>query len=234
MQGLRAAGFAEPATLLAMLAVFGYLSVGRRWPMGLSLVAGAWAGAALDGDVLPLRHLVEGAFTYLDPMLVITTAMLFMRLMADAGHLPALVGVVERRLGRLPWLLLPALMLFVMFPGMITGSSTASVLTAGAMAAPLLAGLGLAPERVGAFVAMGGVLGMVAPPINLPAMLIGGGIDLPYAGFGLPLAVAAFPLALAVAYGLGWPLLQRGRAGPPPASAPAGGGGRLARALAPL
>lgn len=228
-----AAGFAEPATLLVMLVVFGYLSVRRQWPMGLSLLAGAWAGAALAGDFFPLRHLVEGAFTYLDPMLVIATAMLFMRLMADAGHLPALVGYVERRLGGLPWLLLPALMLIVMFPGMITGSSTASILTAGAMAAPLLISLGLTPARVGAFVAMGGVLGMVAPPINLPAMLIGGGIDLPYAGFGLPLAVAAFPLALAVAYGLGWPLLRGSRAAAS-STLPKTGGGALVRALLPV
>lgn len=241
---LGVAWLAEPATLLTMLAAFVVLAVRRRWPIGLALVAGAWAGAAVNGELVPLRHLIEGAFTYLDPMLVIATAMLFMRLLTDAGHLPALVGAVERRLGAQPWALLPAVMLLTMFPGMITGSSTASILTAGAMAAPLLAGLGLPAERAGAFVAMGGVLGMVAPPINLPAMLIGGGIDLPYAGFGAPLALAAFPLALAVAYGLGWPLLRRrarwgGRSGRPVAaavgSATAGPGrGALGRALVPV
>ena len=68
-------------------------------------------------------------------------------------------------------------------------------------------GLGLAAERAAAIVAMGGILGMVAPPINIPAMLIGTGIDLPYVGFGAPLAVVAFPLALAIVYGLGWPLV---------------------------
>lgn len=211
LAGLLPAGWAEPVTLLLMLGVFGGLAAGRKWPLGLALVVGAWGGAALNGDLLPLRHLVEGAFSYLDPLLAIATAMLFMRLLADAGHLPALLSAVEQRLGRRPALLLPAVMLLVMFPGMVTGSSTASILTAGAMAAPLLVELGLAPERAGALVAMGGVLGMVAPPINIPAMLIGGGIDLPYAGFGLPLALAAFPLALAVAYGLGWPLLRRSR-----------------------
>jgi hypothetical protein len=56
---------------------------------------------------------------------------------------------------------------------------------------------------------MGSILGMVAPPVNIPAMLIGGGIDLPFVGFTGPLAVLAFPLALVLAYALGWPLVAR-------------------------
>ena len=62
-----------------------------------------------------------------------------------------------------------------------------------------MCGLGLARERPAAFVAMGGVLGMVAPPVNIPAMIIGTGIDLPYVGFAAPLALGAFPLALVIA-----------------------------------
>ncbi len=132
-------------------------------------------------------------------------------------------------------------MLIVMFPGMITGSSTASVLTTGTMAGSILVGLGLSRERAAAVVAMGGVLGMIAPPINIPAMIIGTGIDLPYVGFGAPLALASFPLALALVYALGWPVLGRKDAarevdrGAPPAGlagarvAP-GGGHRHGRA----
>lgn len=204
-----AAVWAEPVTLALMLAAFGLLVGKARWPLGLALGAAAWVGAALNGHPLPLRHLVEGAFAYLDPILVIGTAMIFMRALADAGALQAIGGAVERRFGGRPLVLLPLVMLIVMFPGMITGSSTASVLTTGAMATSLLGGLGLARERAAAFVAMGGVLGMVAPPINIPAMLIGGGIDLPYAGFAAPLALVSFPTALVLAYGLGRPLLAR-------------------------
>jgi GntP family gluconate:H+ symporter len=210
--------WAEPVTLLVMIACFGVLAVRGRWPVGVSLAAAAWAGAALNGDVFPVRHLVEGAFAYLDPILVIATATVFMRILADGGALPALGSAVERHLGRRPVLLLPVLMLMVMFPGMITGSSTASVLTTGAMAATILVGLGLPAESAAAFVAMGSILGMVAPPVNIPAMLIGGGIDLPYVGFIRPLALLAGPLALVCAYGLGWPLLgQRDRTVAPPA-----------------
>jgi hypothetical protein len=70
---------------------------------------------------------------------------------------------------------------------------------------------------------------MVAPPVNIPAMIIGGGIDLPYVGFAAPLAVGAFPLAAVLAYALGAPLFRSGRT---PASVPARGsapGGEGAR-----
>jgi GntP family gluconate:H+ symporter len=204
-----AGNWAEPLTFFLMLAAFGLLAVLARWPIGLALIAAAWAGAALNGALVPLRHLVEGAFSYLDPILVIATAMIFMRILADGGALGAIGAAVERRFGARPLLLLPLLMLIVMFPGMITGSSTASVLTTGALVVSILVGLGLSRARAAAIIAMGGVLGMVAPPVNIPAMIIATGIDLPYSGFDLPLALASFPLALIVVYGLAWPGLRR-------------------------
>ncbi len=211
---------AEPFSLLLMLAVFAVLLAKARWPIGVALVTAAWAGAAANGEWLPLRHLVEGASSYLDALLVIATAMMFMRALADAGALDALAAAVERRFGGTPAALLPIVMLIVMFPGMMTGSSTASVLTTGAMASRVLGGLGLRRERTAAFVAMGGVLGMIAPPINIPAMIIGAGIDLPYVGFAAPLALGAFPLAVVLAYALGAPLFRARAASPIRADTP--------------
>ena len=231
---------AEPASLALMLAVFALLLARVRWPIGVALAVAAWAGAAANGEWVPLRHLVEGASSYLDALMVIATAMLFMRALADAGALGALATAVERRFGRAPSVLLPVVMLIVMFPGMMTGSSTASVLTTGSMAATVLGGLGLARERAAAFVAMGGVLGMIAPPVNIPAMIIGAGIDLPYVGFAAPLALGAFPLALLLSYTLGWPVLRApgARVGEPQRryAAPPGAGGDLPlwRALVPI
>jgi TRAP-type C4-dicarboxylate transport system permease large subunit len=202
-----AGGWAEPLTFVLMLASFGILVIARRWPIGLALLAGALVGAVLNGEYLPLRHLVEGAFSYLDPVLVIATAMILMRALTDGGALESLGKTVEARFRTKPVLLLALLMLIIMFPGMITGSSTASVLTTGAMAGSIIISLGLSRERTAAIVAMGGVLGMVAPPVNIPAMIIGGGVDIPYAGFDGPLALASFPLAMVVLYSLAWPVL---------------------------
>jgi TRAP-type C4-dicarboxylate transport system permease large subunit len=91
-----------------------------------------------------------------------------------------------------------------MFPGMITGLSTAAVLPTGALAAPALILLGIPHITVAAMVAMSAIYGMIAPPINIPAMIIGGGVDMPYIGFELPLIFATFPLAFGVNIMLGY------------------------------
>ncbi len=194
--------WAEPLTFVLMLATFGLLAVFGRWPIGLALLIAAWAGAAANGAYLPLRHLVEGAFSYLDPILVIATAMIFMRILADGGALRALDTAVERRFGGRPLVLLPLLMLIIMFPGMITGSSTASVLTTGAMVASTLCGLGLPPARAAAIIAMGGVLGILCGVgAFIQVMTLTGG-----RGWLVSLITAAPPRAVFAAAGTSIPL----------------------------
>ena len=83
-----------------------------------------------------------------------------------------------------------------MFPGMITGSSTASVLTAGSIVAPILMLIGIPMIETATIIALGGILGMIAPPVNVPAMIIGGGIDMPYVGFTIPLLLLTVPVAI--------------------------------------
>jgi hypothetical protein len=45
---------------------------------------------------------------------------------------------------------------------------------------------------------MGGILGMIAPPVNILIMIMGGGVDMPYVGVTLPLLVLVVPLALLI------------------------------------
>jgi TRAP-type C4-dicarboxylate transport system permease large subunit len=56
--------------------------------------------------------------------------------------------------------------------------------------------LGVPREKAGAVIAMSALFGMVAPPVNIPALIIGAGVDLPYVGFDLPLLAFTIPLAL--------------------------------------
>jgi TRAP-type C4-dicarboxylate transport system permease large subunit len=100
-------------------------------------------------------------------------------------------------------------MFLVMLPGMLTGSSTACCLTTGALVAPVLIRLGVPSKKAAAFIAIGAVLGMIAPPINIPVMIIGGGIDMPYVGFALPLLLATVPLALVAVAILAYPWLRK-------------------------
>ncbi|HOX12287.1 MAG TPA: TRAP transporter large permease subunit [Spirochaetia bacterium] len=195
----------ELVIFLAMVGVFAAGCFAAKLPVSLSMLLAACAGLLVSGNGLPVRHLVEGTFGYVDTILVIATAMVFMRTVQESGALEALNAVILRRFRTVPALLLPLLMLVAMFPGMITGSSSASVLTAGAVVAPVLILLGLPAPVTGAFIAMAGILGMIAPPVNIPAMIIGGGIDMPYVGFEVPLALLTFPLAVLFSLWFGLP-----------------------------
>jgi len=88
------------------------------------------------------------------------------------------------------------LMLMIMFPGMITGSSTAAVLSSGSIVAPILLLMGIPAPQTGAILAIGAIMGMAAPPVNIPAMLIAGGVDMPYIGFEGPLFFMTIPGAI--------------------------------------
>jgi len=94
--------------------------------------------------------------------------------------------------------------LIIMFPGMITGSCTSSVLSTGVMMIPVLLKMNMPKETVGAIVAMAAVYGMIAPPVNIIVMIIGGGIDMPYIGFDLLLLYMTVPLAILTTLYLGY------------------------------
>lgn len=192
-----------------MVAVFVGLSFWRRRPIGISLMFGALIGGIVGGYGIPIRHMVEGAFTYFDPMIIIFTAMFFMRVIDDNGALKALANLIIARFGNRPALMLLLVTLFIMFPAMLTGITTTSVLTTGALIAPTLIALGMPRVTTGAMIAMISIMGMFAPPINLLVMLIGQGVDMPYIGFAGPLAFVAFPLAVLVAFTLGYPCLKK-------------------------
>ncbi len=193
----------EGIIFLVMLGVFLVGNFMLKLPVSLSMVAGAVAGALAAGTGIPLRHLVEGTFVYLDTVLIIAMAMVFMTVVQASGMLDALAEVIVSRFYRVPAVMLVLLMLIVMFPGMVTGSSTASVLSAGAIVAPILLMMGIPAPVSGAFLAIGAILGMAAPPVNIPAMLITGGVDMPYIGFEGPLFALTITGGVAAALLLG-------------------------------
>ena len=184
--------------LIAFLVMVGVFLLGCflcKLPVSLSMVLASVAGAIAGGQGLALRHLVEGMFAYVDTIMVIATAMIFMKVIQESGALDAIASLIIQRFHKVPALMLIFIMVIIMFPGMITGSSTASVLSAGSIMAPVLMIMGVPVLETACILALGGVLGMIAPPTNIPAMIIGAGIDIPYSGFGLPLTMLTFPLA---------------------------------------
>ena len=193
----------ELLIFVAMMAVFIGAMMLLKMPTSICMLLSALTGALLAGEGVPLRHLAEGTFSYLSTIIVIATAMIFMRVIQDSGALDAICSSVVQRFSKKPALLLICLMFIVMFPGMITGSSTAAVLSAGSIVAPILMILGIPPVQTAVIISLGAILGKVAPPVNIAAMVIGAGADVPYVGFEGPLLLLTVPLAIGIVLALG-------------------------------
>ncbi|MDY0392463.1 MAG: TRAP transporter large permease subunit [Candidatus Bipolaricaulis sp.] len=201
--------FPEAWILVAMVGTFLLTVFLFRQPVAVSLAAGAVVGAIVAGQGFPLRHFVEGTFVYLDTILIISCAMLFMRGIQASGLLETVAHYLVLAFRNWPTVLLVVMTVFAMSAGMVTGSSTAAVLTTGAIAAQVFASMGLNKARVGALIAMAGLLGMIAPPVSIPVMIIGGGVDMPYEGFNLPLLLLTVPTAILCSLWIGWKGIRR-------------------------
>lgn len=186
----------ELILFVVMVAVFITGCFKFKLPVSISLVISSVIGMVISGNGFSIRHLVEGTFGYLDTILVIAAAMIFMKVIQESGALDALSALIIEKFHKKPAILLIFLMFIVMFPGMITGSSTAAVLSAGSIVAPVLIMMGIPLVETAAIIALGGMMGMIAPPVNVPAMIIGGGIDMPYVGFEIPLLLLTVPIAI--------------------------------------
>ncbi len=167
-----------------------------RLTVAISLVSASVLGMLISGVGFDVRHLVEGMFGYLDTIMVIACAMIFMKLLQDAGTMEAFRNHTIKIFHKHPNWMIFFMSVIAMFPGMITGSSTAAVLSGGGLVAPVMIAMGIPVVNVGALIAFAGILGMLAPPVNIPVMILGGGVDLPYVGFALPLLALSVPLLI--------------------------------------
>lgn len=193
-----------------MVGVFAFGAFKLKLPISIAMAVASVVGAMAGGFGFPVRHLVEGMFGYLDTVLIIACAMIFMKSVQGSGLLDSMAAWTVRRFRGYPVLLCGAMTMLIMLPGMITGSSTAGCLTTGALVAPVLVSMGVPRPKAAAAIAMGAIYGMIAPPIDIPVMIIGGGIDMPYVGFALPLLMATLPLALLSSLWLLFPHLKGG------------------------
>ena len=194
---------------IVMVGVFALASFTFKQPIAVALAIAALAGALVSGNGVPVDQLIEGSFGYLDTILIIFAAMIFMKTVQHIGLMESAAAWMIRKFRRLPFQLTMGMTGLLMLPGMITGSSSAAVLTSGAIVTPALLKLGVPPVKAAAAIAMAAIYGMTAPPINIPAMIIGGGIDMPYVGFAIPLLICTVPLAIFTGMLLIFPSLKR-------------------------
>ena len=190
-------------TLAAMVATFGLSSWRLRSPE-LAMVITALVGAVVAGLGFPAHLLVEGTFTFLDLAFIFITACVFMNSYSEVGAMNALVRALVTRLHRQKWLLLLVLALLMLVPGALTGAGVVSVLVVGGLVAAVLRLMGLSEQRTAAFVFMLGILSAVAPPINVWAMLMAAGANMPYVGFDLVLLAPVLVITVFTVLYLGW------------------------------
>lgn len=186
----------ELIILLLMLASFAISVFVLKMPAGVSLILAAVVGGLVDGHGIPVRQLVEGGFGFMEAIMIIATAMIFMKIMESSGVLALISLWIIKTFYKKPSILIIVIVLFVMFPGMLTGLSSTCVLTTGILVAPVLLAIGIPRLATGSLIAMAAVFGEVAPPISIPVMIIGGGVDMPYIGFTIPLLLVSLPAAL--------------------------------------
>ena len=186
----------HPAWLfVAALAALG-VALRLRATLPIGLIAASIIAALLAGFGIPLRHLVEGGFGFINLILALFAGAFFGQAMLQAGAAEGLAQRVNRALGerKLPVLLAAGTLLFV--AGMFVGVAGVAVLATGVFVVPMLRRLGLDGSRIAAFIAVVATCGMIAPPLNTPAMAIADGVNMPYVAFALPLLVLSVPPAL--------------------------------------
>lgn len=156
-----------------------------------SAVAGGLSGAVVGKPPISqlARHLVEGSFTYLDVILVFTTATIFMAIISESGGVNYVVRGTIKIFFNKRIIALILLMIIILIPGALTGAGSVSLLVVGAPIAIALGYLGISKKRVAAILFIVAGLSAAAPPVNIWAMILCAGTAIPYVGFELPLGI---------------------------------------------
>lgn len=191
------------ALILAIMVAAYIVARALKVSTELSLFAAALAGALAGGNGIPARHIVEGAFTYFDIVLIFVAATLFMNLLKESGGAAFAVRAIIRRFHRRKGPLFILLALLLLVPGALTGAGSVTVLILGGMVATVLGTMDIPGPKVAAIIFIIAGLSAAAPPVNLWAMLTAAGINMPYVGFFLPLLVPCVLLALVTIFILG-------------------------------
>ncbi|MFZ2331321.1 MAG: C4-dicarboxylate ABC transporter [Atribacterota bacterium] len=196
--------FTHAGMILVVIAVAFAVARLLKLSIELSMFVAAIAGALAHGAGIPIRHIVDGAFTYFDVCLIFITATFFMNLLKEAGGIVYIIRSIittfhDRRL-----ICLFLLTLVLLIPGALTGSGAVTVLVAGTLVGTVLFYMGISETRVAAIIFLCAAMSAAAPPINLWAMMAAAGSNMPYVGFMRPLLIITVFGALLSMFILGW------------------------------
>jgi len=174
--------------------------------MFTAAVVGGLAGAFINTPPIGqlARHLIEGSFTYLDVILIFSTATIFMAIVSESGGVNYIVRGTIKSFYNKRIIALMLLMIIILIPGALTGAGSVSLLVVGAPVALALGYLGIPKKRVAAILFIVAGLSAAAPPVNIWAMITCAGTAIPYVGFELPLGIPVLLLGTFTVLVLGW------------------------------
>lgn len=175
----------------------------QKIPLAITLFVAVAASAVATG-FNPLRHLFEGPVWYIYINLVILCGMIFLTTMKAAGNLDCIAHDILTNFRTRPAIVLVLVMVLLFFPGMVTGVGTAAILSTGMVAVTILRVCGIPNVKIAAILAVVTTIGSAAPPVNLPAIIIASGINMPYEGFDRILWALTLPTGLFTMFWLGW------------------------------
>jgi hypothetical protein len=194
---------------LVMAAAYA-LAKWKKLSVEISMLAAAVAGGIVGAFTSTpqigqlARHLVEGSFTYLDVILVFSTATIFMAIVSESGGVNYVVRATIKHFYNVRIIALILLMVIVLIPGALTGAGSVSLLVVGAPVALALGYLGIEKKRAAAILFIVAGLSAAAPPVNIWAMILCAGTAIPYVGFELPLGIPVLILGTFTVLFLGW------------------------------
>ena len=192
--------------LVAMVAAFVISSLLLKSP-DISLAIAATVAVCFGcgfgwTDSLP-RVLVEGLFVNLDIALLFIAASIFVNIYSKTGAIDVVTRKIVSRVSN-KWILLAIMGVMMIIPGALTGAGSISIFVLGSMVTTVVSAMGLSKKKTTAFVFMFAIMSAAAPPVNLWAMMIASGCDIPYVGFDVPLLAPLAVCALFTIIFLGW------------------------------
>jgi TRAP-type C4-dicarboxylate transport system permease large subunit len=193
-------GIIFAVAVVAFVALYGYL----KWPMPIAFLVVAVISAILGGFGIPYRQLVEGEFGFINLAMVLFAGAFFGHMMRVSGAADAAAAGIVKWTGGRPWLVLLLVGAPIFVVGMFCGLSGVAVLSAGAFAVPALRRIGYDDVTAASFMAVIAVSGMIAPPINVPAMLLSDGVNMPWEGVAKALLLLSLPTALVGVAWIAW------------------------------
>ena len=196
--------FIHAGMILVVMAVAFAVARLLKLTIELSMFAAAIAGALAHGAGIPVRHIVDGAFTYYDVCLIFITATFFMNLFKEAGGVTYIIRSIITTFHKQRFVCLLLLALVLLVPGALTGSGAVTVLIMGTMVGSVLTYMGISETRTAAIIFLCAAMSAAAPPINLWAMMAAAGSNMPYVGFMQPLLIITVSGALLSMFILGW------------------------------